>query len=947
MSKRSRKNITRITGGVGGITGVVTDTAVGTLAAKTTAVKGNLSASQQELDQLTADFNKPNFDTHLLAKALYPYISIYDYSENVQGTNKCNFIQQNNAEEAIQEMEKFPHLNMKIIECYYSGEQLKLMYDFITHGIDDVKRSLFNIVLLENKDLNVRGRQKFLERRTNGKFIGTYSNAYLKYEFILMGSQEAAHVRDEAAHVRGSVEEADGINAFSSAFCKYQTVNMDDTIINVRWCSKFYLILKGLEKLAKDTTFFDYKYTKPITPEEIDTIKQKTRKEYSDQISIADRDKTLYNMKKANTLLPSHHRVTRTILTQEQKDREFIDNYNNTVDNMKGIKLTANTDPQPHVEKDVDTVTPTIINKSAGGADRKIDGSCSVIVTDNNIDVWFNGRTKIDNKFSQDERNALERVAAADGTPVPKWVSDQTVTNMSYNIGDVLFFAGKTDGALKYPEFTITLNQADVDILSEKSNNLNTKLTSPITNGGEYKNGNTSYYLPLVYSYSENIGLAPFACYLTEKQKKYVLLHSIQATKKISRWHFKNCLDILTNDINRQDVILYNKFAPNYYKAVEKTDESLKDELENSSYSLLDLNKFMAFTIKYPHNNNNTDNKQPICVLLDPTMTEGFNAKYNPALFIIEPCNSFGDSEQVNGRILRKYGRDDVSNPKWLNNKTNKNKAQLFQKYVYQFSVTKDRTDEQNNPDWYTNQEQEQDQEQEQEQEHDQEQEQEQDQFGKASNWNNPFLSLIRNIRNKDYTEDQWLRSIKKLLTGDLTDKTDIYGFYEYRMASFKFDFVYPESYISNRIQNARDTLIDLEVNCTSRSNTINCGDEDDIIGYILKNHKKDGLVDADDYTNGIQNRLFVNSSKPTVEMVSNIIDEIDASENDEGEFTDAAAAQKKEEERAAEAAEEAKRLKFEVEAGETLLNAIVDADVDVDVEKVGQVMLNAVVDAD
>ena len=166
-------------------------------------------------------------------------------------------------------------------------------------------------------------------------------------------------------------------------------------------------------------------------------------------------------------------------------------------------------------------------------------------------------------------------------------------------------------------------------------------------------------------------------------------------------------------------------------------------------------------------------------------------------------------------------------------------------------------------------------------------------------------------------------------------------------MASFKFDFVYPESYISNRIQNARDTLIDLEVNCTSRSNTINCGDEDDIIGYILKNHKKDGLVDADDYTNGIQNRLFVNSSKPTVEMVSNIIDEIDASENDEGEFTDAAAAQKKEEERAAEAAEEAKRLKFEVEAGETLLNAIVDADVDVDVEKVGQVMLNAVVDAD
>ena len=903
MSNRSRKNITRITGGGDGVKDTLTTTAVATVATKATAVQGNLGVSQLELDQLIADFNKFNFDTHLLAKTLYPYISIYDYSENVQGTNKCNFIQQNNAEEAIQEMEKFPHLNMKIIECYYSGEQLKLMYDFITHGIDDIKRSLFNIVLLENKDLNVRGRQKFLERRTNGKFIGTYSNAYLKYEFILMGSQEAAHVRDEVARgiTAGDVAEANEINAFSSAFCKYQTVNMDDTITNVRWCSKFYLILEGLEKLAKDTTFFDYTYTKPNTPEEIDTIKQKTRKEYSDQISIDGKDNTLYNMKKANAQPDA-------IRTQEDEDREFIDNYNSAdrERNMKGITLTVNTDPQPHVEKEVDTVTPTIMNKSADGADREIDGSCSVIVTDKKIDVWFNGRTKISNKFSQDERNALERVAASDGIPVPKWVSDKTVTNMSYNIDDVLFFAGKTEGALKYPEFTIKLNKADVDILSEKSKNLTTKLTSPIpvtTEEGNYNNGNTSYYLPLVYSYSENIGLAPFACYLTEKKKKYVLLHSIQATKKISRWHFKNCLDILTNDINRQDVILYNKFAPKYYKARDRTDESLKaeldkllkEELENSSYSLLDLNKFMAFTIKYPHNNNNTDNKQPICVLLDPTMTEGFNAKYNPALFIIEPCNSFGDSEQVNGRILRKYGRDDVSNPKWLNNKTNKNKAQLFQKYVYQFSITKDRTDEQNNPDWYTKNNK--------------------DQFEKASNWNNPFLSLIRNIRNKDFTEAAWLRTIKDVLTGGLTDKTDIYAFYEYRTASYKFDFVYPESYISKRIQHARKTLIDLEVNCTSRSNTINCGDEDDIIGYILENHTGD-LVNADDYTSGIQNRLFANSSKPTEAIVRKIMDEIDASENDEGEFTDAAA-QKKEDERAAEEA----RVAAEAKAAEALRN--------------------------
>ena len=41
-------------------------------------------------------------------------------------------------------------------------------------------------------------------------------------------------------------------------------------------------------------------------------------------------------------------------------------------------------------------------------------------------------------------------------------------------------------------------------------------------------------------------------------------------------------------------------------------------------------------------------------LLQDPTMTEGLNAKYNPALFILEACNNFGDSEQVEGRVLRK-----------------------------------------------------------------------------------------------------------------------------------------------------------------------------------------------------------------------------------------------------------------------------------------------------
>jgi hypothetical protein len=37
-------------------------------------------------------------------------------------------------------------------------------------------------------------------------------------------------------------------------------------------------------------------------------------------------------------------------------------------------------------------------------------------------------------------------------------------------------------------------------------------------------------------------------------------------------------------------------------------------------------------------------------------MTEGLNATLNPAIIVLDACNTFGDFEQVEGRILRKYG---------------------------------------------------------------------------------------------------------------------------------------------------------------------------------------------------------------------------------------------------------------------------------------------------
>jgi hypothetical protein len=42
-------------------------------------------------------------------------------------------------------------------------------------------------------------------------------------------------------------------------------------------------------------------------------------------------------------------------------------------------------------------------------------------------------------------------------------------------------------------------------------------------------------------------------------------------------------------------------------------------------------------------------------------MTEGYDFVYNPAIFVLEPCNTFGDQEQVYGRVLRSYSGNDVA----------------------------------------------------------------------------------------------------------------------------------------------------------------------------------------------------------------------------------------------------------------------------------------------
>lgn len=167
----------------------------------------------------------------------------------------------------------------------------------------------------------------------------------------------------------------------------------------------------------------------------------------------------------------------------------------------------------------------------------------------------------------------------------------------------------------------------------------------------------THYYLPLVYSYNENYGTAPFSCYLESQNIPYILIHILQETKA------------------------WTQYEPQYWDLL---DESDRIKIEADRLNLLEYNKYIGFKCVFPLNNNAC----PKCVIIDPTMTEGLDAKFSPAIFVVEPCDSYGDHEQVYGRILRKY--DFRSNmtlwTQWEKNRDPDDNR--YRKVIYQYIMT-------------------------------------------------------------------------------------------------------------------------------------------------------------------------------------------------------------------------------------------------------------------
>lgn len=143
------------------------------------------------------------------------------------------------------------------------------------------------------------------------------------------------------------------------------------------------------------------------------------------------------------------------------------------------------------------------------------------------------------------------------------------------------------------------------------------------------------------------------------------------------------------NDKNKNNNTL-QYFLPIIYPTTEEIMFSFCDFLDSEGFTYL----HMTGTAKEIQNIFNigskttfpiakfgdTNNTNPICVIIKPEHMEGFSFIFNPILCAPALCNTSGDTEQVYGRILRKYNE---RKKHIVLDKQNEGKK--YDKMVYQF----------------------------------------------------------------------------------------------------------------------------------------------------------------------------------------------------------------------------------------------------------------------
>ena len=135
-------------------------------------------------------------------------------------------------------------------------------------------------------------------------------------------------------------------------------------------------------------------------------------------------------------------------------------------------------------------------------------------------------------------------------------------------------------------------------------------------------------YLPIVYSTSDELGLGLFAGFLDSLGFNYILIHDLDKANLKKR-----------KDQSYKPVLMTDKFGGdrgNNSINIEKKFQEILQNIKNKDIS-------------------SYDKKQPICVLLHNAMTEGIDFKFNPGIFLLEVPNTYGDYDQLCGRVLRTY----------------------------------------------------------------------------------------------------------------------------------------------------------------------------------------------------------------------------------------------------------------------------------------------------
>ncbi len=147
----------------------------------------------------------------------------------------------------------------------------------------------------------------------------------------------------------------------------------------------------------------------------------------------------------------------------------------------------------------------------------------------------------------------------------------------------------------------------------------------------------THGFLPFVYSISEFMGLNNFAVFLSMYGLKYELLHTednnINAVKK----RINNAYPLISRDGSNLREACIREI--NDLFSTDNIDAQIH-KLDSIIERFISIEEFT---------------KYPICILLHPDLTEGINGTYNPAILIMEPPDTYGDYDQLCGRVLRSF----------------------------------------------------------------------------------------------------------------------------------------------------------------------------------------------------------------------------------------------------------------------------------------------------